>query len=221
MRIDGFRSGRHRAAGFTLMEVMVAITIFALIGVASYRMLSAVAGSDERLARSGEQLVAINRALWLLGQDLEQLMPRPVRDAGGQRRPALQLDPSLDLPLQLTRGGRANPLQLPRSAMQRVAWSVGPHPEHENPDSDHYGDGTRYLLRHVWPMLDGAGAGENAQVQVVLPAVEGMELAVRGQRSGLRPAWPDPAALDDRAVALQLKLQHERLGPLERWYRLL
>ena len=33
----------RRAAGFTLMEVMVAITIFALIGIASYRMLNAVA----------------------------------------------------------------------------------------------------------------------------------------------------------------------------------
>jgi general secretion pathway protein J len=213
-------SNRRRTSGFTLMEVMVAIAIFALIGVASYRMLSAVAGSDERLARSGEQMATLNRALWLIGQDVEQLKPRPIRDAAGQRRPALLLDPAQELPLQLTRGGRANPLQLPRSSMQRVAWSVGPHPEHENPDSDHYGDEGRYLLRYVWPMLDGAGSAGDAQVQVVLSGVEGMVLAVRGQRSGVRPQWPGPDTENDRPVALQLILEHQQLGALERWYRL-
>lgn len=210
-----------RQAGFTLMEVMVAITIFALIGVASYRMLSAVASSDERLARNGELMMGVNRALWLLGQDLEQLVPRSVRGSGSQRQSWLQLDPNAESPLQLTRGGRANPLMMPRSSMQRVAWQVGLHPDHEDEGSQHYGDETRYLLRYVWPMLDGAGNREAALVQVVLPAVEGMEISVRGKSSGLNSAWPNPNAAEDRPVAVLVKLQHTELGALERWYRVL
>jgi len=216
----GANLGR-RAAGFTLMEVMVAITIFALIGVASYRMLSAVASSDERLARNGELLAGINRALWLLGQDLEQMVARPVRDGGGQPQPWLQLDINAELPLQFTRGGRANPLQLPRSTMQRVAWQVALHPEHEDPDSPYYNDEKRYLLRYVWPMLDGAGARETALVQVVLPEVEAVEVAVRSKNGSVLNSWPDPAAPEERPVAVQIKLQHAQLGAVERWYRVL
>ncbi len=215
-------TGRRSVAGFTLMEVMVAIAIFALIGVASYRMLSVVASSDERLARNGEALAGTNRALWLLGQDLEQLVQRPVRDAGGARQPWLQLDPNAELPLRLTRGGRANPLQLPRSSMQHVAWQVAPHPEHENRDSDHYGDETLYLLRYVWPALDGAGNRDEALVQVVLPEVETIEISVRSRRGATVTLWPMPqAAADERPTAVLVKLRHARLGAIERWYRVL
>ena len=211
----------RRAAGFTLMEVMVAITIFALIGIASYRMLNAVARTDERLAQNGATMAGVNRALWLLGQDLEQVMPRPVRDAGGQLQPWLLLDPNAELPLQLTRGGRANPLQLPHSSMQRVAWQVALHPQHDDPDSPHYGDETHYLLRYVWPMLDGAGNRETALVQVVLPAVQGIEISVRGSRGGVLTQWPNPDDADDRPQAVQVVLTHEQLGAIERWYRVL
>lgn len=213
--------GRRRTAGFTLMEVMVAITIFALIGIASYRMLSTVSKTDEKLAQNGAVMTGVNRALWLLGQDLEQMTPRPVRDVGGKLQPWLQLDPNAEPPLQLTRAGRANPLQLPRSSMQRVAWQVALHPEHEDQESSHYNDETRYLLRYVWPMLDGAGDREAALVQVVLPAVEGMEISVRSKSGGVLTVWPNPDNADDRPTAVQVVLQHGQLGAVERWYRVL
>ncbi len=213
--------GSRRAAGFTLMEVMVAITIFALIGIASYRMLSTVSKTDEKLARNGEVMAGVNRALWLLGQDLEQMTPRPVRDVGGKPQPWLRLDPNAEPPLWLTRGGRANPLQLPRSSMQRVAWQVALHPGHEDRESSHYGDETRYLLRYAWPMLDGAGERETALVQVVLPAVEGMEISVRSKNGGALTVWPNPDSADDRPAAVKVVLQHSQLGAVERWYRVL
>src|SRR5690606_1161954 len=122
-------SQRARTAGFTLMEVMVAITIFSLIGIASYRVLSSVTAAHSRLATGGEQLRGANRAFWLLQQDLEQLAQRPVRDAAGAMQPWLRVDNNAELPLQLTRAGRANPLELPRSNLQRIAWRVAPHPD--------------------------------------------------------------------------------------------
>jgi general secretion pathway protein J len=205
------------------MEVMVAITIFSLIGIASYRVLSSVTAADSRRATGGEQLRGVNRAFWLLQQDLEQLAQRPVRDAAGAMQPWLRVDNTAELPLQLTRAGRANPLELPRSNLQRIAWRVAPHPDAGKRDSPHFEDETLYLQRLVWPMLDGAGDPANAVVQVLLPDLEGLEIAVRGARSGIRPQWPPQGsgAAGEMPVAVQIRLEHAQWGALERWYKVL
>ncbi|HBS79624.1 MAG TPA: type II secretion system protein GspJ, partial [Pseudomonas sp.] len=38
---------RRAMAGFTLLELLIAIALFALLGLATYRMLEAVMRSDE------------------------------------------------------------------------------------------------------------------------------------------------------------------------------
>lgn len=211
---------RRGQGGFTLMEVMVAIAIFALIGVASYRLLSSVTDADSRLALSGEQLRAFNRVIWLLQRDLEQLAQRPVRDASGNSRPWLLVDNGAELPLQLTRAGRANPLELPRSNLQRVAWRLDLHPEVEDPDSAFHEDETLYLQRLIWPMLDGAGDPASATVQVLLPGLEALEINVRGERSGIQPVWPQSSGgEEDRPLAVQVRFVHPRWGALEQWFK--
>lgn len=214
--------GAGRAAGFTLMEVMVAITIFSLIGIASYRVLTGITSADSRLAVSGEQMRALNRVFWLLQQDIEQLAQRPVRDSAGLSQPWLLVDNGAELPLQFTRGGRANPLELPRSNLQRVAWRLAPHPQASDRDSEFYEDETLYLQRLVWPMLDGAGEVGTATVQVLLPGLEALEVKVRGERSGIQPRWPmRGSAAGERPLALQIRFEHPRWGAIERWFKVL
>jgi general secretion pathway protein J len=213
-------ASRRCQGGFTLMEVIVAIAIFALIGVASYRVLSSVTDADGRLELGAGQLRAFNRTIWLLQQDLEQLAQRPIRDAGGLSQPALRVDNGAELPLQLTRAGRANPLELPRSNLQRVAWRLDLHPEVENPDSEFFEDETLYLQRLIWPMLDGAGDPANATVQVLLPGLESLEVRVRGERSGIQPVWPQTGdGQQDRPLAVQLRYVHPRWGAVEQWFK--
>src|SRR5690606_37757807 len=179
-----------RARGFTLLEVLVAISIFALIGVASYRVLIGVMQSDERLAVRAVQMRGINRALWIMQQDVEQLVPRNVRTANGAAHiNYLLVDNEAELPLQLTRGGRSNPLGLPRSDAQRIAYRVGTHPGVEDTDSEHYQDERIYLLRYSWPMLDGSGDPAQAQVQILLPDVEQMTVSVV-TAEGPQLSWP-------------------------------
>ena len=72
-----------RARGFTLLELLVAISIFALIGIASYRVLTGVMQTDERLAVRQQHMRSVNRALWILQQDIEQLVQRNVRAVDG------------------------------------------------------------------------------------------------------------------------------------------
>lgn len=186
--------GFNPQRGFTLMEVLVAISIFALIGVASYRVLSSVMEADKHVAVRTEQMRSVNRAFWLLQQDVEQLMKRSVRDANGVAPSAtapnyLLVQNDSEIPLQFTRGGRANPLGLPRSAMQRVAYAVGHHPDYEKSDSPHYHEERKYLLRYTWSMLDGSGDKKQAQIQVVLPDIDSMSVGVL-TKQGTQQSWP-------------------------------
>lgn len=209
---------RSLVAGFTLMEVLVAISIFALIGVASYRVLSSVIQADERVALRSEQMRSINRAFWLLQQDAEQLVQRNVRDNSGVvvAENYLRVQNGSDLPLQFTRGGRANPLGLARSSMQRVAYAVGPHPDYEKNDSPHYQEDRSYLLRYSWSALDGAGDKTKAQVQVVLPDIVSMNVGVL-TKQGVQSSWP-VANVDP--LALQFEFALKDGGQLKRTYKL-
>lgn len=217
-----FRSriaNRSSAAGFTLMEVLVAISIFALIGVASYRVLSSVMEADGRVAQRSEQMRAINRAFWLIQQDAEQLVQRNVRDNSGVIADNyLRVQNGVDLPLQFTRGGRANPLGLPRSSMQRVAYAVGNHPDYEKNDSAHYHEDRLYLLRYTWAALDGAGDKTKAQIQVVLPDITSMNVGVL-TKQGTQSSWPI-ANSKDLPLALQFEFALKDGDQLKRTYKI-
>lgn len=212
-----------RTGGFTLLEVLVAISIFALVGVASYQVLTTVLQTDSRLAARSEQMRQVNRAFWLIQQDIEHLVQRAVRDAGGKVRPYLMVDNGAELPMQFSRGGRANPLGLPRSSIQRIGYRVGRHPEYDQADSPHYREDRWYLLRYSWARLDGSGNPADALVQVVLPDIEEIRVEVQG-RSGWQPLWPPartggPGQTDDQPSAVRLELRHVAWGALQRLYR--
>ena len=67
------------AGGFTLMELLVAMAIFAIIGTLALSGYTELQRQSEyaelRLARIRE----VQRAVQTLGQDLAQIEPRPVR----------------------------------------------------------------------------------------------------------------------------------------------
>ncbi|WP_259769074.1 type II secretion system minor pseudopilin GspJ, partial [Pseudomonas protegens] len=52
--------------GFTLLEVVVAIAIFSLLGLATYQLLDRVMRSDQRIQTQEQQLRHLQRALSLL-----------------------------------------------------------------------------------------------------------------------------------------------------------
>ncbi len=67
-----------RDAGLTLIEMLVAMAIFAVIGVAGLGILDTVLRTNERTEGRLERLAEIDRALLILRRDLAQLAPAAV-----------------------------------------------------------------------------------------------------------------------------------------------
>lgn len=103
-----------RQAGFTLIEMLVALAIFALIAVASSSLLGGAIAGRGALARTDERLAGIEVARAIIKADLAQIALRATRDESGRRRPwrFLGRDPGLAgaaPALAFTRRGWSNP----------------------------------------------------------------------------------------------------------------
>ena len=62
--------------GFTLIEVIIALSLFALIGVAGFSMLSGVLQTQERTDGRLRRLSDIQRAVFVISADLDQISGR-------------------------------------------------------------------------------------------------------------------------------------------------
>ena len=114
--------GRYRHRAFTLIEMLVALAVFAIMSALAYGTLSQTFTSAEILSARMDRLQAIQRTVRVVGQDFMQLSPRPVRNELGDGFSAA-LSTSFDsgFALELTRGGWSNPIALPRGTLQRAA----------------------------------------------------------------------------------------------------
>jgi general secretion pathway protein J len=115
--------------GFTLIEILVAVAIFAIIAVASSTVLSNVIASADDSASSLAQLEKLQRAMLIIEQDVTQAIPLAPRVQGQQNDVVLQggkgVADSLADGVLFSRNGWANPQQrLPRATVQSVGYRL-------------------------------------------------------------------------------------------------
>ena len=79
-----------RAPGFTLLELLVAVAIFAVLGTLGYGGLRHVITLDSGLATAAARQAELGLALLVLEQDFREAAQRSVRDELGQAEPALR-----------------------------------------------------------------------------------------------------------------------------------
>lgn len=166
------RIGRRR--GFTLIEVLVSLAVFAILAALSYGALSQTLDSAELLNERMDRLQAIQRTMRLLSEDLQQLSPRPIRDELGEGfGPALDTGFQSGFAIELTHGGWSNPIVLPRSTMQRSAYRI---------EEDE-------LIRYHWMVLDRTLANEPVSV-TLLDGVEGILFRFLQGNGEWTEQWP-------------------------------
>lgn len=183
-------AGASGEGGFTLVEMVVALFVFALLASAGVAMLSFSARAQAAAGARLDQIASIRRVSALMTADLAQATPRLSRSAAGVAEVAFigtrggDADPAL----AFIRRGWENPNEAPRASLQKIGYRLR---------------GDR-LERLAAPMLDGAGFGPPATV------IRGVSrLALRYRVEGTwRDRWDaiQPDALP-RAVEVVLDIR--------------
>ena len=132
----------HRSsieAGFTLVEVLASLAIFALLSVATMTSFTQSVTIKNQLNQASEDLAQISTFRALVRSDMDALTLRPARDGlGGIERTLLTTDG--DALFTFTRLGRSNPVGAKRGQAQRVRYIfrnsqfIRETLAHENPD---------------------------------------------------------------------------------------
>lgn len=177
----------HRARGFTLIEILVAMAVFAIMSALAYGTLGQTLTGAEVLSARMDRLQAIQRTMRVIQQDFMQLAPRPIRnDLGDGFSPALSTDFQTGFAVELTRGGWSNPMVMPRGTLQRAAYRL---------EDDK-------LVRYHWNVLDRTFS--NAVIDVtLLDDVESVVFRFMQDNGEWTEQWP--AA--ERAGQLGLRLR--------------
>lgn len=111
-------------AGFTLVEVLVALLIFAMLAAAGVAVLSVTVDNRRAIQSSSERTAALQRTRSILRADLAQAADRRVRDAEGRPVEDLMSTGAEGDLLRLTRRGWGNPSNRARPSIQQVQYAV-------------------------------------------------------------------------------------------------
>jgi len=112
----------HNEAGFTLVEVLISLFIFALISVGTMTAFTQSLQGKDRLVTSMDGLNQLNAARAIIRADMSALSLRPSRDELGGINPYV-LTTDGEALLSFTRRGKQNPSGLePRGDLERVEY---------------------------------------------------------------------------------------------------
>ena len=192
-------------AGFSLIELLVALAVFAALAAAAWGGLAALARTRGALATQQDRFAAITRAVSALERDLRQGIGRSVLGNDGAPLPALigRADA-----LEFTHLGYANPRAEARSHLQRVAYALD----------------ARSLRRARYAVLDRAPNSLPA-TRMLVDRVASLRLRYFGCDHVWRDAWPPREPLPCEASgdvngalprAVEFRFRFDDLGEVRR-----
>ncbi len=199
-------------SGFTLLELLVALSIFAVMSVMVFGGLREVVNVRAATDKHTSRLAELQLAFMNFSRDARQLVNRTVRGEYGDRLNVLQSNDIGKYRLELTRGGHPNPAGLNRSSLQRVA----------------YGVEDNKLYRYRWNVLDRAEDSLPVRT-LMLKDINGFSLRFLGrvepsgeiQNNQWLTAWPpqtDGEGVDVFPQAIEVTFELDDWGRFTRLF---
>ncbi|VAW99042.1 hypothetical protein MNBD_GAMMA22-1414 [hydrothermal vent metagenome] len=177
-------------SGFTLLELLIAMAIFATIAVISYSGLSSMLKTAKAVEIDANRLKEVQTAMLFMQRDLLQSVNRSVREEYGSFTKVLQSNDQGNVLLEFTRGGRRNPANFLRSSLQRVGYGI---------------DDDENLVRYIWPVLDRS-QDSKAVKQDLLKEVDNLQFRFLNASNTWAESWP-PISSNNKTVPLPLAVE--------------
>ena len=196
----------RRNTGFTLLELLVSLTIFALIGVMAYGGLQSVLTQQSSTEEASKRLADLQKAYRIMRRDLEQIVARKIRNEYGDTIDEL-VGGSGFTGVEFSRAGHPNPAGFLRSDLQRVAYV---------PDQD-------ILLRQTWRVLDRA-QDSTPDEQVLVEGISRFSMRFLNAANEWLESWPPALGLsattEGLPQAVEVELELDNLGIINWIFRL-
>lgn len=190
-----------RSRGFTLLELLVAMAVLALVGALGYRGLNSILDAEARLQAETRRWSDVSLLSSQLSEDLTMAVGRTTRDGADHTSPALLLSGGGNAPEAAPEAAVSAQLVVTRlgigegAAMQSVPRRVGYRLR----------DGALEYL--VWPDLDAAPGSAPAAYEL-LGDVADLQWQALDSDGRWTTEWPAqrPATALPRAVSVRIVL---------------
>lgn len=196
-------SGYSRCRGFTLLEILVAVTVFVVMSVFALTGIKSILDAKEVTDQQAETLAELQSSLQMLEQDISYTVDRSIRDEYGATQPPVLAGNTGITGLSLTRTGIRNPQLKNRSSMVRIRYHL----------QDEQLIRTRYLA------LDNADPNA-AFDQILLKDIDQIDFRFLNADNEWTDFWPplssNPGQTSHLPLGIEVTLHHKQWGEIKR-----